>query len=206
MELQNVILDSVMQLCTFTAIPLLWWFFTARKKENFFYWLGLRPIKLPTNGWKIILFCTAGFFLYCFLSQYFLMPYILGPSVTLADDRFSGAGLAGLIPAIFYAMIQTGLTEEIFFRGFLGKRFSTQFGSKAGNIMQGTLFGLLHGVLFFAVTSPLKALIIIILTGTAGWLMGYADEEGAGGSLIPSWLMHGGGNLALAVLKLFNII
>lgn len=103
-------------------------------------------------------------------------------------------------------MINTGLSEEIFFRGFLGKRLCSKFGFTTGNLIQGLLFGLLHGAMLFIVITPFKALIITIITGFGGWLLGYIAEKASGGSIIPSWLIHGIGNLILSMLQAFSII
>lgn len=205
----NMILDefisAVRQLITFTVIPLIWWIFTARKKENFFFWLGMRPVKMKPGNWKVVVICLCIFLAYCLMVQFYIIPNLNSPAV-VADAKFSGMGFGGIIPAIFYAVVQTGLSEEILFRGFLGKRLSARFGFRIGNIVQGLIFGLVHGILFFAVTTPFNAVLIILVTGSIGWVMGYLDETAAGGSIIPSWLVHGGGNLIFAALKLFNII
>ena len=48
----NELLGSVVQILLFTLIPFIWWLITARKKENFFSWIGL---KKPVGDKKKIL-------------------------------------------------------------------------------------------------------------------------------------------------------
>lgn len=90
------------------------------------------------------------------------------------------------------------------FRGFLGKRLIAKFGFAVGNVVQGLLFGTLHGVMFFFVTTPLKALLITLITGFSGWLLGWMTEKGAGGSIVPGWMAHGVGNLVLSMVQAFG--
>jgi len=90
----------------------------------------------------------------------------------IASSQFTGLGSKGIIPALIYAFIQTALAEEIFCRGFLGKRISSKFGFIAGNIIQAFLFGLLHGVMYFSPHGVFKAFAIILVIGAIGWAMG----------------------------------
>ena len=43
------ILNAIIQVLLFSIIPLIWWFFTARKKENFFKWLGIKRPKCESK-------------------------------------------------------------------------------------------------------------------------------------------------------------
>lgn len=75
-----------------------------------------------------------------------------------------------------------------------------------GNLLQGLVFGLLHGAMFFLVTTPLKALIITLITGFSGWLLGWMAEKAAGGSILPGWMVHGVGNLLLSMAEAFGLL
>lgn len=52
-------------------------------------------------GWVIMLFFTNG--------------------SDVAASQFDGVGVAGIAAALFYAFVQTGLSEEIVFRGLSEK-------------------------------------------------------------------------------------
>lgn len=125
--------------------------------------------------------------------------------VTTATSVFHGLGLVALPAALVYAFFNTALSEEILFRGFLLKRLSSKFGFAVGNGVQSVLFGLLHGVMFVPVVGVVKALIIIVFTSAIGWCMGYVNEKLAGGSIIPSWLIHALANTFSSLLALFSI-
>ena len=48
----NELFSSIVQILLFTLIPFIWWLITARKKENFFSWIGL---KKPVGDKKTII-------------------------------------------------------------------------------------------------------------------------------------------------------
>ncbi len=43
--LVNTIISSIMQIFLFSLVTLIWWLATARKKELFFSWVGLKKDK-----------------------------------------------------------------------------------------------------------------------------------------------------------------
>lgn len=200
MGILSQFLNAALQVAAFSLIPFIWWFFTARHNSRFFSWLGLEmPVIIDKKAFWLVLMCGFAAFM---LMGFFVIPLVAG-SVDLAASNFSGQGWNALIPALIFAFIQTALSEEIFFRGFLGKRLSNRFGFAAGNIMQALLFGLLHGAMFFAFVGVVKALVVILFTGLIGWTMGYLNEKHAGGSILPGWLMHGLSNLVTALAAMF---
>ena len=111
-----------------------------------------------------------------------------------------------IVRLLIYSFFQTGLSEEIFFRGFLTKRLINKFGFQLGNSIQGFLFGLLHGALFMMLLNPLQLIIIILITGVAGYLLGWINEKQSNGSIISSWLIHGIVNTISSTWALFNLI
>lgn len=203
MNVLQDLITAVLQVLVFSLIPFIWWLITARKEMNFFHWIGLKKprIENPRNFILALVLYFAGSLVLFWLLKVFLAE--LAGNESVAANRFAGMGLSGLAPALIYAFIQTGLAEEILFRGFLGKRLGNKFGFNAGNIIQALLFGLMHGVLFFAIVGPVKALIIILITGFVGWTLGYINEKQAGGSIVPSWLLHGLSNLISALAVMF---
>lgn len=104
----------------FSIIPLVWWLITARKKESFFKWLGL---KRPENkNGKNLIFSTLIIMLVCFAVGE-LAVWFRG-DVAAAESAYKGMGVAALPSVLVYSYLQTGLSEEILFRGFLLKRLS----------------------------------------------------------------------------------
>ena len=195
------LISSVVQIILFSLIPLIWWLVTARKKVNFFHWIGLKKIEDGKKN-KTILWIIG--IVLAFIALAVFMLYSL-KEVEMATSDFAGMGVSALPAILVYAVLNTALSEEILFRGFLLKRISNKFGFMAGNTIQGVLFGLLHGVMFFSSVGAIKAVIIIAFTGIIGMFMGYTNEKKAGGSLIPSWCIHAMANIFSGACAAFSL-
>ena len=135
-----MLITAIVQIVLFTALPFIWWLITARKKMNFFKWLGLKkPENTKKN--KTVLW-TIGAILGFFIVSAFML-YSVRNIETAASD-FTGLGAKAIPSILIYAIFKTGLAEEIVFRGFLLKRISNKFGFAAGNLVQSILFGIMH--------------------------------------------------------------
>ncbi|OAB25524.1 hypothetical protein PMSD_27610 [Paenibacillus macquariensis subsp. defensor] len=86
------------------------------------------------------------------------------------------------------------------------KRLIHKLGFHVGNVVQGLLFGLMHGILFISAAGILGAFIIIVITGIGGWLMGWINEKQSEGSMISSWLLHGCANTLASIIVMFNFL
>ncbi|MEB2299020.1 CPBP family intramembrane metalloprotease [Lysinibacillus xylanilyticus] len=202
MVLQSVI-NAVFQVILFSVIPFIWWFFSAKKEQSFFAWLGLQKPVIENKGnyfvWFLIIIVVL------FVSAFTITYFYIDRS-TLASNLFTGLGFSALIPALFHAIIQTGLSEELFFRGFLLKRFMHKFGFQMGNIMQSLLFGILHGWMFISYIPFGVVVLVVLVTGFAGYLMGWINEQKSNGSIITSWSIHGIANLLASFVAMFNLL
>ncbi len=196
------IISSLIEIAVISLIPFIWWFVTARKKENFFHWIGLK--KIEANNFKSSLFGIIVIsFVYVAISFFVLF---LVKDIETATSEFAGLGVNGILPSLVYAIFNTSLPEEMLFRGFILKRLQNKFNYKIANIIQSILFGLMHGVMFFSIIGIVKTFIIIIFTGAVAYIMGYMNEKKAGGSIIPSWIIHATSNIFASFVALFSLI
>ena len=140
-----------------------------------------------------------------FMTVSILTLYLI-KDIETATSEFKGLGISALLPALIYAIFNTSLPEEIFFRGFLLKRLSNKFGFRVANVIQSIIFGLLHGIMFFSLVGIVKAMIIILLTGIIAYAMGYVNEKKANGSILPSWFIHALSNIFASIIAMFSII
>ena len=101
----NQLLNAIFQVVLFSVIPLVWWFVTARKKENFFKWLGIK--KTASEDVKNLILSIAAIIVVCFLVGE-LAVWMRG-DVAAAESAYKGMGLAALPSVLVYAYIQTGL-------------------------------------------------------------------------------------------------
>ena len=197
----NEMVGAILQVLLFAVVPFIWWLITARKKENFFKWIGLKKITHEGNALVTVLLSVAVFLIYGCATTFLTKAF--SGDITSAGSNFAGKGLSYIPEALVYGFIRTGLSEEILFRGFLLKRFANKFGFIPGNIIQAILFGLMHGLPFgLASGKILVAVLLTLLPGAIGFYMGWINEKKCGGSIVPSWLMHGITNTLVTCLSL----
>ena len=200
--LVNKIISSIMQIILFSLIPLIWWLITARKKESFFKWIGLKKIEKENKKSSVVnmLVIAISYLIVSFITIYLIKD------IETATSEFAGMGVSALLPALIYAIFNTALPEEILFRGFLLKRIASKFGYMIANIIQSTIFGLLHGFMFFYVLGIVKTIVIIFFTGIIAFAMGYINEKKANGSILPSWFIHALSNIFASIVAMFSLI
>lgn len=199
----NILTSSILQFIIINLIPFVWWLFSAKNKSiKYFEWIGLKAIRKNNISITMVSMLIG---LISFGTLSIVIMFIL-KDVETATSQFTGLGVAGLVPAMLYAFVQTSLTEEIFFRGFLLKRIKAKFQFMIANLIQSILFGLMHGLMFFSLTSLLNTILITLFTAAIAFYMGYINESKAGGSIIPSWCIHGIANILAASISLFTLI
>ncbi len=190
--------NTVFQLGFVLALSLIAWLIFARKRSSFRSWVGLI---LPTGRSMVL---TAGLFILWsgVSAAAFLVPEFT--ALASQDGTVAGKiGDAGFGPTaialiLMMAIFKTALSEEILFRGLIGKRLIHACGFWTGNTIQAAIFGAIH-LLIFAVPggpafAPVLGALFFFLPGGAGWLMGFANEKLGNGSIVPGWFMHAAGN------------
>ena len=200
-------ISSFVQLGIALLIPAIWWAVTTKRRLEFATWIGLYVPMWKVGPVQRVSQKQLGIALVCWAAVS-LASLRIASSVwgALATSRFIGAGLLAVVPILLYAFIQTGLAEELFFRGFLTKRLCAAFGFSRGNAIQAIVFGLLHLLLFINYLPVSSLVAITVLSGINGWIMGWLNEQAAGGSVVPSWMLHSLANLLVALGSAFNLL
>ena len=197
----NELVGAIAQVLFLSLLPLAVWYVTARKKESFFSWIGL---KKPICKNKISTALTAIVMTILYIASMTACVKLLPDGVTTVGSQFAGGGLGALPAAFFYSFVRTALSEEILFRGFVLRLIRNKAGFTAGNTVQALLFGLVHGIPFGIITNSILAFVLLtMLPGLFGWYQGWLNEKQCEGSIVPSWLLHGSINFITAVLSLF---
>ncbi|SFU75609.1 CAAX protease self-immunity [Clostridium sp. DSM 8431] len=196
------VVEAVINIVVFSIIPIICWFVTEKKRKSFLFWIGIyKPI---IKHKKIFILCFISFLIFFTLGSLFIDD-IIPDTVQLTAQKFKGKGINALMPAIIFSFLKTGLPEELFFRGFLGKRLSKLFGFVIANIIQAAIFGYLHGAMLLSQFGFIKAFIVFLFTSLIGWSCGYIDEKLANGSIIPSWILHGIANMSSSLIDMFSL-
>ena len=194
------IVGAISNIVVFSLLPLIWWLIFHRKKENFFKWVGLYKPQLKSKWWMVVLFAVVYYFLYTFDITKFVSEEsmaVVESSESVAANAFTGLGMAAVLSAMIQNFVANGLSEELLYRGFIGKRLCAKFGSLPGIIIQGALFGLMHNGLYVLAGVPVGMdfhVMMFLFTGGAGLLLAWLDEKIFNGSIVPSILLHGLGN------------
>ena len=197
----NEFVGALVQLILFSLIPLIFWLIFARKKQNFFAWIGIKKVIFKGKWWGTVcaILIATGIYIGLTIVAISLLP----DGVTTAGSNFTGKGFVAFPAVLAYGFIRTGLSEEIVFRGFLLKRIGEKFGFINGNTIQAFLFGMMHGIPFGIATHNIPvAIVLTLLPGAFGWFQGWLNEKRCGGSIVPSWILHGTINVIVATLSL----
>ena len=119
----NQLISALLQVGLLMAIPFLYYVCSRRAFSGFFSWIGLKIGKGLPLKWMFILFTAIGlgvFIPYLWLYQTGCLTY----SGFVVDSFLeSGWSVQNILILVLWACIQTALSEEIFFRGFLLELF-----------------------------------------------------------------------------------
>ncbi len=196
--LTQAVVNAIVQLIVVLIIAAVYWAAFGRKKAGFFTYIGLtapngRGLKTATVFFILLSLANIYFF-----SQPDVQAAVNAENTVTGKLREQGFSLEMIAVILVGAGVQTGLTEEILFRGLIAKRLINGLGFWFGNTVQALLFGAIHLLIFVAPGGPaftwLLGGVFFLLPALAGWLMGYANEKAGNGSIVPGWLMHALGN------------
>lgn len=197
----SYIISPFFQLTLCSAIPLISYAFQHKQHRSFAKYLGLKQAEI--KNWKLVIGLLAaaiGILLFGLLVMSATNSFAHANSVGARLAR-SGLTLPVFVPALLlWAFVQTGLSEELLFRGFLAKRLIAWLGFRRGNAAQAVLFAFPH---FFTLGSAPVAVRVfhMFMAGAVGAIFCCVDERHAGGSILPSWICHGLANV-LAVMAM----
>lgn len=182
MILLNQITSAVLQLLIFSGVPFVWYILTQKRVKGFFKWLGISTAAAPPLN---AMFCIlAGFLAALFLPYMWL--YRSGnlnyQGFTVDAFRQTGWSIETSAVILIWAIVQTSLSEEILFRGFLCKRLCHKFGEKTGNAVQALIFGMVHITALPDKNIPALC-VIVLLTGGIGYALGWLSLQKAQGSI-----------------------
>lgn len=183
-------------------------------KKSFLQFAGLYRAGFKTKNKFLFVFCgmiVLGISTSMF--QFYLMPDALillkGESSPYYKILKTGINLDALVAGIIYCFVTSGLSEEILFRGLIAKRLISLLGFTWGNVIQATIFWLMHFLLIWWITnlwvSPLQIMTFVTIL-PMGLVLCFWNEKRSGGSIIPSWIFHATANFAtfLTLAALFN--
>lgn len=190
-------ISAILQVLVFTLIPFIFFLFRKDKTVTFFKYIGLyKPTTKSIVLVLLVILISITSMIGLALVNDGIKQSMLSPASVTGKFRAMGFNSVTVVSLLIMALIKTSLSEEIFFRGFLGKRLINKLGFKTGNLIQASIFGLLHLLLFWFLTNTtvIPLIVITVFSTLMGWIIGYIKEKYANGSIIPGWVAHGLGN------------
>lgn len=205
MYLIGKVLSASLQVVIFAAIPFLYYLVRHRRIKGFFNYIGLKRIEDRWVGRTLLI--SVGAFVLAIIPLIYLSVSGSLESELLATNKFhnQSMNIGYIVEVLIYAIIQTSLSEEILFRGFLTKRLIGKFGYRNGNIIQSAIFGFIHGIVF--IQYGLVAIIIsITLPMAMGYIFAWSNEVKCEGSILSSWMIHAVSNIIspIVILLMFS--
>ena len=197
----DALISSILQVGFVLLIALVLWLL-SRRTEPFRRFVGL--FGAP---WSVAaLAFVGGAVLALLLTRLPGLQELASGERTVAGSAAAGGSSAGVVAALtIRAVIQTSLSEELLFRGLIGRHAIRRWGFAAGNAIQAALFGLAHLLLLLSPTAtPGAVAALVAFTAVTGWLLGWANARFANGSILPGWAAHAGGNLLAYHLLAFG--
>jgi len=190
-------LSAVLQLAVLGGVPFLIYFlFQSRFRQRTFR-EAARRAGLQFCEWRYIAYGLAG------AAIGVAAIVIYSPSLEpltrpgAAQRQFVGLGFSAvaIAKAFLYGAVQTGLTEELLFRGMLAGSLSRRLPFLWANLAQAFIFFLPH-LLILQFAPDLWPVLPLVFLGALvfGWI------RIKSGSILPSWLMHSSGNVAIALI------
>lgn len=197
----NQFISSLVQVILLTLIPFFYYVISQKTATGFFSWIGLKVSRPLPVKWMSLLFIALGlgvFFPYLWLYQSGCLTY-----TGFVVDSFaeSGWSIQTILTLFLWAFVQTALSEEIFFRGFLFTLFGQRFDWRWANLLQAAIFGFIH---CFAVLGQgmIPTILVVGLTAGIGWALGWLKQTKSNGSLLGGILIHSGANVLSTILVL----
>jgi membrane protease YdiL (CAAX protease family) len=204
----NTFVSAVLQVAVFTLIPLATYLVTRRRLAGFPEYIGLTR---PTRRSMVIATLFAGATLVIFAVVLSAFPGLRetlgGPGTAAGRVRELGLTAAGITQLLVGATVQTALSEEILFRGFVAKRLIERMGFQWGNVLQALIFAAPHLLLLLvpgAHASVLAAFGLFAYPFAMGLILAWLNERIGNGSIVPSWWAHALGNAGGYALMAFG--
>jgi membrane protease YdiL (CAAX protease family) len=165
----------------------------GRKKAGFGEYVGLKPAPLRS----ILIGAAIGLAGAALLLSIPGMAEMASGRGTVTGEAMHRGASAGVLAGLAVsALLKTSFSEELLFRGIIGKRLIAWLGFQPGNFIQAALFGAVHLLLLLVpAASTATVAILVLFTGAMGWINGWLNERLGNGSILPGWAAHGIANL-----------
>ncbi len=159
--------------------------------------LGLTSGSKPYYAWAMVL---AFLGMLVARRAWQSIPASTSEQPQMAISHFAGQSLSfgRILSAVWWGMFETGLGEELLFRGLIAGWLGRRFQFWTANILQALVFTLPHTLILLVDIRlwPLAIGLPFSFGLISGWL------RLKSGSVFPGWLVHGLNNVATAIASM----
>jgi membrane protease YdiL (CAAX protease family) len=190
--MRDAFVSTIIQCSIFIGVPWIVYILFGKEKKGFFRWIGLyKPLSTQWIKPTIIVFIMSIIIMAGTLHAFIRLGGISEEMLNSLNLQSKGFSLNTVVIVLTKAIFQTALSEEILFRGFIGKRVGKKFGYITGNLTQAVLFGIPHGLPFIIAYKAFAfGFTFFASAAIVGFMNFYLNEKKADGSIIPSLLIH----------------
>lgn len=197
MSLVNAAISALLQVVLLGGLPLFgYWIYRRRRYRSTFADTAARA-GLQIGQARYLVYSLA--FVVVGVAALIIWSPPLEPLLPQgsAQRQFVGQGLG--VPAItrafLYGVVQTGFTEELFFRGLIAGSLSRRLSLVWANLTQTFIFFLPHLAILLVAPDVWGVLPVVFLGALVlGWV------RIKSGSILGPWLMHASGNVTMALM------
>jgi membrane protease YdiL (CAAX protease family) len=201
MSLTDAAVSAVLQAGLLGGVPLLGYMAYQKLRHRRTFKESARRSGLQVGNPRYLVyslaFALAGVGLVTFL--FTAWPTLIEPLTRegSAQRQFVGLGfsLSATALAFFNGVVQTGFAEELLFRGLIAGSLSRHLPLLWANLVQALIFLVPHFLILLVMPKMWPVLPLVFLGAlTFGWV------RIKSGSILGSWLMHGTGNVTMALI------
>ncbi len=195
----NYWVKSIVKILLFILVPLSFNRYFKWVKVKDLFWLHRKQVK-----WVVILaLCTYGLI----VGAYLLLQDVFDFSMVTSQLESSMAiNKNNFLLVFFYIPLVNAMIEEGFFRGFGFLALNNYWPRWMSYTLSAAVFSLYHVAIMAQWFSPVLFVLLIVSLVIAGLFFNYINEKT--GSLLTSYVIHAGANLAINTigLSLFGMI
>ena len=196
----NEVVNMVVNILLFSFIPWIIYLFRNKTSKGFFKSTGLFLSKFDIK--KMLCIYTIMYLIS--LTSLFLMLKNGGSMALTSVNLKENSILWNVLYFLLYG-IKTGVSEEIFCRGFIGRKLFDKLGFEKGNIVQAFFFGIIH-IVNLSQLGILQTIHRILNAFVVGLVFGYVMEKEAEKSIVPGIVAHASYNaVSSAIISLFSM-
>ena len=197
MSLRDAALSALLNLVLLAGVPLLVYFSYQKLRHNRGLAESARRVGLRLGDVRFIGYCliAAAITVVALLAwSPPLEPFMREGS---PQRRYVGLGLSGqaIAMALLYGVVQTGLSEEVLFRGLIAGVLARRLPFVWANLLQALIFLAPHFLILLVM--PELGWILPLVFGAAlflGWARIRSD------SIVGPWILHASANVTMCLL------